>query len=390
MTGIIDAVAYGFYADGEHFNDAVMAKYIENDCKTPIFFPEGTYLFSETIAFPDLCFVELAAHAEFKLVSSEVKEYFITLRKGRTGGGYAFNCYLKGGFINANNMAKNGIGVYKTRHVVFEDFFLKNVLEKGIVTRTEDNPDGQSFFRNVLIENDFALPGTVGVFDNAFDTHFDQVEVVNFETAYNTVCGRFNHCSAWLRDNSVIENSTFARIRGYDIVFSSPAVDTYRYGFKIVDQRYNVSISDMLWITNGGVYTPELREKFPRVIFNADYDTGSYFVSGLKINNEDNLEFSNRELFRSKFLNVRTVGDFDPFEKIKHFRNDNDEGFGKIGGNLDSLKPGLYECTELFGEEGVLEVKKAGNITLQRFMGEKTFAYRINKGVGFGEWNKVK
>ena len=387
MTGIIDAKEYGFLPDGEHFNDAVMAKYIENDYKTPIFFPEGTYLFSKTIAFPDLCFVELAAHAEFKLESDEVIDYFITLRRGRTGGGYGFNCYIRGGFINANNKAKNGIGVYKTRHVVFEDFFLKNVLEKGIVARTEEQPDGQSFFRNVLIENDFALPGTVGVYDNAFDTHFDQVEVVNFETAYNTICGRFNYCSAWLRDNSTIGDSTFAVIRGHDIVFTAPAVDTYRYGFKIVDPRYNVSITDMLWITNGGVYTPELRERFPRVIFNADYDTGSYLVSGLKINNEDNLEFSNRELFRSKFLNVRTVGDFDPYETIKYFRNDNDERTGKAEGDLDSLRIGLYECS-LFGETGALEVKKTGNITLQRFMGDKTFAYRINKGEGYTEWIK--
>lgn len=106
MTGIIDAKEYGFLPDGEHFNDGVMAKYIENDYKTPIFFPEGTYLFSKTIAFPDLCFVELAAHAEFKLESDEVIDYFITLRRGRTGGGYGFNCYIRGGFINANNKAK--------------------------------------------------------------------------------------------------------------------------------------------------------------------------------------------------------------------------------------------------------------------------------------------
>ena len=210
---------------------------------------------------------------------------------------------------------------------------------------------------------------------------------MNFETAYNTICGRFNYCSAWLRDNSTIGDSTFAVIRGHDIVFTAPAVDTYRYGFKIVDPRYNVSITDMLWITNGGVYTPELRERFPRVIFNADYDTGSYLVSGLKINNEDNLEFSNRELFRSKFLNVRTVGDFDPYETIKYFRNDNDERTGKAEGDLDSLKPGLYECS-LFGETGALEVKKTGNITLQRFMGDKTFAYRTNKGEGYTEWIK--
>lgn len=400
VNGIINAIDYGFSNDGVTLNDEVMDRYLAEDYKTPIYFPTGCYLFGRTINFQDLFSVELSPNAEWKLASNGIIDYFITVRRGRTEGGYAFNCYFKGGYINANNLARNGLGVYRTRHVVFEDFYLKNVLEKGIVTRTEDHADGQSFFRNVLVENDFGRKGTVGVYDNAFDTHFDQVEVVNFETAYDTIAGRFNSCAAWLRDNSLVENSTFAVIRGHDITFISPAVDTYRYGFKLLynEPSHGVLISDMLWITNGGVYTPELREKYPRVIFNAPSDNGGFKVCGFKLNAEDNLQFSNIELGASSFLNVRMAGNVDPYMAIKYYRNDNDIKTGKIdrSTDFDALRKGTYECNLKTGnggknapklsEVGVLEVETVGSFTVQKFMGEKTFAYRINTGKGFGGW----
>lgn len=403
-VGVINAVEYGFFNDGKTFNDSVMARYIAKDSSTPIYFPSGCYLFERGFNFPDVMFVELAPDAEFKLDGKEIQDYFITLRRGRTGGGYGFNVYFKGGYINANNKAKNGIGVYLTRHVVFEDFYLKNVLEKGIVTRTESHANGQSFFRNVLVENDYGHRGTIGIYDNAHDTHFDQVEVVNFETAYDTVSGRFNSCAAWLRDNSIVENSTFAVIRGSAITFTSPAVDTYRYGFKLATgNEYNgVLISDMLWITNGNVYTAELRAKYPRIMFNTPASDGIFNVCGLYLHNEDNLIFSNIDLASSSFINVKTMGTADPYETIPNYRNDNEVRTGKItkSTNFDTLRKGTYECCLTTGtggkgypalsETGILEVLETGNIITQKFMGEKSFAYRINTGAGFGKWKIIR
>lgn len=404
VNGVINALNYGFSNDGQTLNDEVMERYIRYDYTTPIYFPTGCYCFSHSINFPDTLFVELAANAEWKLEAKGIEEYFITLRKGRTEGGYAFNSYLKGGYINANNKAKNGIGVYRTRHVVFEDFYLKNVLEKGIVTRTEEHADGQSFFRNILVENDYGIPGTVGIYDNAFDTHFDQIEVVNFETAYDTICGRFDQCIAWIRDSSILENSTFAVLRGHDITFVSPAVDTYRYGFKMVynEPSHGVLVTDMLWITNGGVYTQALREKYPREMFWAHSDNGGFKVCGLKLNNEDNLAFSNIPLTKSSFLNVRMTSETDPYETIKYYRNDNEARTGTAdkSTDFDKLIKGTYECNLKVGfggknypslyEAGILEVEAAGSMTIQKFMGEKTYAYRLNTGKGFGNWVIIK
>lgn len=410
MDYIIDALEYGFVNNGETLNDNVMEKYIKYDSDKPIYFSGGTYLFSKTISFPDKCFVELAANAKLKLSTDAIQEYFITIRRGFVGSGYTFNSYIKGGYINANNCAKNGIGIYKTRHIELSDFILKNVLEKGIVTRTEELADGQSYINNVLIENDYGLKGTIGVYDNAFDTRCYMVEVVNFETAFHTICGRFTECNAWIRDGSLAENSVFAFINGFHIVFDSPSVDTYRYGFKIANPVYNVLITNMLWITNGGVYTPELQAQFPRCIFNAESPECSFQVTGLFIGDETNIAFSNIELPYSSFSNVRIPVDVDGHKCFKFYRNDSavlrnisvsttqgqsieyDKSY-----NFDTLlSPGIYEVDLTKGcggnnypelnDTGVIEITKSENVTLQKFMGQKHFAYRSRIRGNWQSW----
>lgn len=408
--GQINALEYGFNNSGTVLNDKIMAKYISNDADTPIYFPSGTYLFSQTISFPNECYVTLAANAEWKLSNNAVQDYFITLRRGFIGSGYTFNSYIKGGYINANNSAKNGIGLYKTRHVEFADFVLKNVLEKGIVTRTEERADGQSYIRNVLIENDFGIKGTIGVYDNANDTRCEMVEVVNFETAFYTVSGRFTQCNAWLRDSSLVENSVYAVIAGYHLLFDSPQVDTYRYGFKVMNPNHNVLVTNMLWITNSGVYRPELQAQFPRCIFYAGAPECSFQVTGLVIGNETNLDFSNIELPHSSFLNVRIPASVDGNTRFRYFRDDSSDTrellsvapgaqplkYDKAYDFDTLLSPGIYETDLTKGsggknfpnisDSGVLEVTKSGVITLQKFMGTKYFAYRALINGSWQNW----
>ena len=222
------------------------------------------------------------------------------------------------------------------------------------------------------------------------------VEVVNFETAFYTVSGRFTQCNAWLRDSSLVENSVYAVIEGYHVLFDSPQVDTYRYGFKINNPRYNVLITNMLWITNSGVYRPELQAQFPRCIFYAGAPECSFQLNGLVIGSETNLDFSNIELPYSSFLNVRVPADMNK-GNVKYFRNDSESIVSVSGGSLakkfdksynfnNAVIPGIYETdlTKGFGgsnfpgvsDSGVLEVTRSGDITLQKFMGKKYFAYR--------------
>lgn len=401
----INAIAYGFNNNGYTANDEIMAKYIKEDYMTPLYFPPGTYGFNKGFNFPDLCHLELDARAELKLIGSEVQDYFITLRKGSTRGDYAFNSYIRGGFINANNKAKNGIGVYKTRHVCFENFILKNVLEKGIVTRTEEHADGHSYFNNILVENDYGIKGTVGVYDNALDTHFNEVEVVNFETAFYTIAGRFDFCSAWLRDGSIVENSLFAYIAGYDIIFHAPAVDTYQYGFKIDVPGYSVNISDMLWITNTGVYPDAMQKKHPRCMFNASSDECVFAVSGIKVNEHDNIAFSNIPLPSSSFVNLRLPNNYES-SMVENFRDDTKaanyvaNAYSAVKRRLTAMsnfdmviETGVYECELTSGEggknapplrdSGILEVVVIGDVITQKFMGGNSFAHRV---MANGEW----
>lgn len=396
--GVINAVAYGFFYDGKTPNDDVMQRYIEKDYQTPIYFPPGDYAFLRGFDFPDACYVELAPNAQF-ILTGEVQEYFITLRKNPARFGYAFNSYFTGGIINANDRAENGFGVYKTRHVVFQDFIVRNVLKNGIVTRTNEVADGQSFFRNILVENDYGHPGTIGIYDNALDTHFDQVEVVNFETAYDTVCGRFNACAAWLRDPSIIEHSLFARLQGFDIVFESPAVDTYRYGFEAVQRGFGAHITDMLWINNAGVYGEDLIKRYPRTIFIAPDDECRYAVSGLRLYENQYISFTNIPLPGSSFTNISTLKGLDMYQTVPGFRNDTDMGEGArcSENDFDLLTHnGMYDCV-FTGEKqsatappvtgkGVLKVSAANGLIIQEFFGDTVRAHRVFCGGAWQPW----
>ena len=409
----LNALEYGFKNDGVSLNDDIMAHYIINDSDKKLYVPSGVYIFSRHINFPNECYLELDAKAEFKLVTENIQDYFITIRKGSTRSDYSIGSFIKGGELNANFCAKNGVGFYKNRHTIFESCVVRNVLEKGVVTRTDRIPDGQIKARDILIENDRGIAGTTGFFDNAFDTRAEGIEVVDFERAYYTVAGRFDNVNAWIRDSTILENSIFATIDGFDVTFDNVSVDTYRKGFKITAPEYSVSITNMLWITNTGVFTTQLQEKFNRTIFNADYPDRHFKVSGLKITNALNLSLSNIKLPKSSFLNVVTPRVNDPYNTIINFRNDN-EKLHQLGNYIGSPRPlnlsnstnfdlvvenGLYETDLYVGsggknaptrDTGILEVTNIhannNNLIVQKWYGLNRFGYRLFIANAWQSW----
>ncbi|WP_260678287.1 BppU family phage baseplate upper protein [Lactococcus lactis] len=400
----LNAIEYGFKNDGVSLNDDIMDHYINNDSDKKLYVPSGVYIFSRNINFPDKCYLELDAKAEFKLETKDIQDYFITIRKGSTRNDYSIGSFIKGGELNANFCAKNGVGFYKNRHTIFESSVVRNVLEKGVVTRTDRIPDGQIHARDILIENDHGIAGSFGFYDNAFDTRAEGIEVVNFESGYYTVAGRFDNINAWIKDSTILKNSIFATIDGYDITFSNVSVDTYRKGFQITTREYSASITNMLWITNESVYTTELQNTFNRIIFNAEYPDRHFKVSGLKIDKTLNLSLSNIKLPKSSFLNVTTPKIVDPYASIINFRNDNDK-LQQLGNYIGNPKPlnlnkstnfdlvtenGLYETNLYIGaggvnapnvDTGILEVSNINvndnNLIVQKLYGIKYFGYRI-------------
>ena len=421
-TDWINAAAFGMVGDGKTANDEKFDEYIKYYSKTPLYFPEGVYCFEKTLNFPDSMYVRMDPRAELKCIAKEPLDYFITLRGqyAEEDGhwvsffNYAHQSGIEGGTVNCDYKAKCALGLFQGLHSTFEGVMIKNVLEKGIQTLISKTPDGCYTFDNVYIYNSRSLPGTYGVYDNNADNHFSGCTVVNFNTGFFSSGGVFVECSAWNIDMANVETLTFAEIPEDSIksVWINPAVDTVRYGFKL-GKGAAVSITDMVWITNSVMYEKDLQDEYPRTMFYAeDPETARVTVTGLSIPWElGPIAFSNAELPKSMFLNVRTPERMDGPSAMKHFRNDSeyifalrneenrDKGTFTATAKTDFntlTEPGVYECNLASGkgganlppakEKGMMTVWETNGKILQTFYGESVTAHRTFNGAKWGNW----
>ena len=414
---IINAKAYGFVGDGNTLNDDIMEKFIENNSSDVLYFTKGTYLFSKTINFHNNMYIKCDNNVELKLHSIDNLDYFITIRKDSARNDYSIGSYFKGGIINGNYNCDTVFGMSKTLNFMLEGTTIKNPNKYAIKTRANSIADGHSIIKNILLINEEGKNGSYGIYDNGFDNIFESVEIIDFEKAIYTVCGRFSNIKAWIKSQSLLPNSRFAYVDGYDVTFSNIAVDTYREGFYLNTDVSNVIINNMLWITNEGVYTKELQQNYSRTIFKADYPDRVFKVNGLKLDEEKYTSFSNINLTNSSFLNVRVPvrSTYNPYDSIPYYRNDNDKLqniSNLIGGSKSKeydkskdyntlTKIGLYNVNLWSGsggsnyppisDLGVLEVMNANissnNLIVQKFYGIHKFAYRIYIANTWQEWN---
>ncbi len=419
FTGVdwINALEVGFVGDGKTPNDKAFASYAKYNSDRYLYFPNGVYCFEETLNFPVDVYVKMDSKAELKCIAEEPLDYFITLRGQFIDVENAWCAYkdyaagmFDGGVINCNNKAKCAIGTFQGMGVTFQNMIIYDALEKGIQTLISKTYDGCGNYNNIRIYNTESRPGSIGVYDNGSDNHFNGISVCNYETAFYTQDGRYTDCSAWLLDMSVVENSTFAKITSNQSVWHNPSVDTYRYGFRFADNS-STSITDMIWIVNGNFYKEDLQKQYPRTMFYCESagEAVRTTVTGLQFKNQKYLDFSNVEMPNAVFMNVRVPSGFNTAD-MKNFRNDtalmlnvaNQIGAretGKLTGasNFDELLGnGVYECELRVGkngvglppvkEQGVLEVEVIGKMTVQKFISSTTLVQRVYDGTKWGAW----
>lgn len=306
VYGKINALHFGFKNDGIFDNSEIMDIYIDKYSNKPIYFPEGTYCFSKTINFPDKFYLSLEKNAIFKAINKFNGEYLLTIRKGSNRNDYTDGSYLDGGTFDCDYHVNAGIGLNKCRQSHIKNLTIKNVNKYGIVTRTEETPDGTINLENIVIHNSVGILDTIGIYDNAFDTHGRNIEILNFQTAFKTVSGRWYDVSAWFSVANLLAQSVFAYLDGYDIVFSGVAIDTFRYGFKTMYSDYGACISDVIWIRNSGVYTNDLVDKYPLGLLLMGGENPLYLITN--ISNPSEYGFSIKvggKMENSKIRNVR-------------------------------------------------------------------------------------
>ena len=329
-NGCINAVDYGFDNTGEFSNDSVMDRYIQNDSNIPIYFPSGVYAFNKPINFDNECYLELSANAKFILFNDTVQLYFVTIRKGNTASNYAENSYIKGGTFDANGCARTCMGFNKCHHTLISDMKIIGFTENGIKTNTEVGfSDGLVNLDNIMIVNTKLVPNSCGIMDNGLDTKASNIEVIDCKTGVHTICGTFYNLHCWIKTPSLVPNSIYALLDGFDIKFVNCVVDTYQYGFKSTMPRYGCIVDSMTYTINKGVFTDEMIEQYNTFFIYDEYDNRNYVMNGISLGSAPKY-FTRINMNNSIFTNVKTTMD-NPRQAIMNYRNDNGNGELRIG-----------------------------------------------------------
>lgn len=300
LNSWVNVMLYGMDNTGIAPCDSIMSTIISTANGRTIYFPSGTYIFNGSINFPDKCNIVMDGNAELKLMGTQ--DYFITIRKGSSRSDYAFST-IQGGIINANRNANTAIAFNKCKGLLC-NCHIKNFNMYGIKTSTENNPDGNMRYENIIIENDKNITetettGTIGIYDNGFDTKAFAVEIINAQTAIKTISGEFINVHAWIRSKNLIQNSVFAVIDGLYIMFNGCTIDTYRYGFQITQSNYGAIINSLIAIINSGVYDSEMQTIYPPYLIHNPNNLATLFrISQLKMTpsiqlNDSNLTYNN-------------------------------------------------------------------------------------------------
>lgn len=344
LPNMINAVEYGFHNDGITNNDSIMNDYLKNNADTPLYFGDGVFIFNSGHDFPGDMMLYLDSGAELKLNSPTEIECFFSLRY--SGAAYSWGSFIKGkGTINGNFKTKRIIGVMFQRNFVIEDCTLKNFNQYGIQTHytSLDVYAGAKLrMRNVEIINEQAIIGTFGIYDNGFDNEFDNIEIQNCEKGIYTISSQFSSVHAWIVDDLLIPNSTFAETDGYNVAFSNCVSDTMRYGFIPRNESFSISVTNFSFIDNSGVYTPEMLAKYPHIIFRGT-ENSSYKVSNAMIS--PTAQVTEVDMPRSTFVNVgsedNNLSKLTNIPFVSQYLND----ISNLGNLITKLKSGLDGST---------------------------------------------
>ena len=397
----INALSIGFKNDGISDNLEVMINFINTKSNTTLYFPNGTYCFSNGFDFKENLFIELDNKAELKLISQNNIDNFITLNLTKTQG-YSYGNFIKGnGIINGNFKCDNLIGLSYYRHLNITGVILKNFNKKGLITRHQGNTGGELKATNLLIQNEKGIIGSYGIYDNGHDNMFDNIIIQDMEVCLSTNSSQFNAIHGWISKSNLIETSVFAEINDVSAVFNNCVVDTIMNGFKPIQNYYSAMINNLVvmfsipvWGTPSNTHTLFLGN-----------DETKYCVNNCKINAPFTIKFASLPtMFYSSFKNISVDKVSSATVKNLIITNTNRElqGRGSLF-NLDFNKcnvNGNFTVTPdwlnspIDNTYGVLTVMASGDWITQIYKPRsnygKSLYIRVGKENDWGNWDEFK
>lgn len=407
FMGVISAKAYGFKGDNATDNSDIMDKYIKEDCKTPIFFASGVYLFSRPIKFIDYMYIICSPDAYFLYTGDNLVEYFVAV--DATTDASRNGCYWNNGVINANGKANIAMQISGVKYANIYPRMVLNAVKALISTGSLGgyNASGCHFHDILVWCPNSGGYNVIGIKDDTYDHFFNNIVMRDVTTGAVTTSSHFSNCQHWAQTQNIVLNSVFAVIKGRGANFVSCICDTLRTCFIFGAKWCFANISDLTIIYNRNFYTEDMMISNKPVIFdNASYSNcrinacnihGTYYQDTYLVTDraigrsEISVIGLHNESGKSELINA------DLFDKyVLKKRYDGSSNFDNI------ITPGVYYINTTTGNGGVNVPNNIfGHMYVWTYDNKNIFQMCVGTGViytrnssdggeNWGVWSAVK
>lgn len=266
--GYVTPEMFGAKGDGITDDTAAIKSAIASG--HPIYFPDGTYIVSQSLFWCGVCIVEMSSKATIKAQSGISLPYLIAIRND--GASYDLEKdSIAGGVFDGNGSCDIVIAINYTRGCIANSI-IKNAKTVGLYIRhnitTADRGNGSLCVNNVRFINDTLNLGTVGVYSGGTDDSLSCVITKDFETGFNVGAGtKIDRCHSWISFSDLYENSVAFVLRGTGCLLNGCVSDTMRYGFKTIADYARITAVNLSFYINVSVIESEILAEFPYVVF---------------------------------------------------------------------------------------------------------------------------
>lgn len=260
----IDVKLNGAKGDGTTDDYAVLQDLIDNNPLCTLYFPEGTYMISETLVTPatnsDKVFFKLDENAIIKATSDFTGDFVIDFGGSGTANGFgnSFNkTGIVGGKIDGNGVS-GGILVENIHCAILKDLNIVNTVKNGIQIDPSDNSSSDADLNNIYIfgaEDD--VEGRTAIVLNGYDNTLTNIRTCGYHVGVEINSGGnilTNIHPLFGYDNSNTYSTTVGfKINGNDNIFDKCYSDNFSTAFYFVGEKSNQFSNIYIMFFSSGV-----------------------------------------------------------------------------------------------------------------------------------------
>ena len=288
---------FGAYGDGVHddttsFQNAIT--FCENNKIKLVSDGNKTYKISSTLnvdtLIADLNNATITSDENINLITINSTNYYGQLEKIK------FDC----------SSANSGIYIQNGRKKTFKDLIFENISNYGFYYN--------SGYEILLTSSHFkgdGTSGTVGIYANSSDSKFENIIMIDCQTAIvNNGLNFYNFIHAWILTSDIVENSIFANLLNNRSYWNQCYSDTYGITFKCNSSNSTFIANQIEVFLNQSIWLATMSK--PYVVYFADSSSKSVFnqltnsrINGVRENQHINL--SNEDISMMQLANNNRV-----------------------------------------------------------------------------------